>query len=315
MRSFPHIFGTTGRAGGSPLFMIAAALLLSAMAAAGQGAGQPDEWGDMPVIVAPTDPGRAAAAQLPLIPGDGGFNSFAATDLVSPPLGDVLPAITPVVIELFTSQGCSSCPPVDAMVASLAAEPGVLPLSFHVDYWDYLGWADSFAHPEFTARQAAYANAVGERALYTPQLIVNGLDTAVSPGPAQLMGLIDAHRLSPAMVAVHTDKSPDGSRIEVTPLSQLGGSVDLLLIRYAPQRKVRVLAGENRGREIHYTNIVLSVDHLADWDGGAPLRLTVRSDSALDDSFPDDTRHVLLVQQEIGRHGLPGPIFAAISLD
>ncbi|WP_207102998.1 DUF1223 domain-containing protein [Paracoccus shandongensis] len=285
----------------------------------GMGAGQHDRGGaaqgDAPVISAPRDPGRSAPSSAYAPTELGGVNSFAASD--TPPTMDSFgfADAIPVVVELFTSQGCSSCPPADAMLATLSGEPGILPLSFHVDYWDYLGWADSFARPEFTARQERYARAAGEHAVYTPQLIVGGVDTAVSLGPAQLMALIDANRLAPAMVSVQREAGARGQVIELTPLSDLGGGVEILLVRYAPERAVEMTAGENRGRVVTYTNVVLSLDRLAEWDGAAPLRMTVSPDGPADDSFPTDTRHALLVQKELGGHGLPGPILAAIPLD
>lgn len=201
------------------------------------------------------------------------------------------------------------------MLEALTDDPGVLPLSLHVDYWDYLGWADSFGRAEFTARQEAYARAAGERTVYTPQLIIDGQDTAVAPGPAQLMGLIDAHRASPAMVSLNREQTLDGDRIEIVPLSELTNPIDVVLVRYAPQRTVMIKAGENRGREMSYVNVVLSLEKLADWDGQAPLRLTVRQEWLPDDRFPDDTRHVILVQEDLTGHEMPGPILAAIGLD
>ncbi|WP_170167013.1 DUF1223 domain-containing protein [Paracoccus methylarcula] len=272
---------------------------------------------DAPVIAAPADSGRFApsAARQYSAPEMTGFNSFAASDMAPPPLDNFTPPTLPVVVELFTAQGCSSCPPADAMLETLADDPGILPLSLHVDYWDYLGWADSFASPEFTARQEAYARASGERSVYTPQLIIDGQDTAVAPGPAQLLGLIDAHRASPAMVSLQREQTPDGDRIEIVPLSELGGPIDVVLVRYAPHRTVRIKAGENRDREMTYVNVVLSLDKLADWDGQAPLRLIVRREGLPDDSFPADTRHVILVQEELGGQDMPGPILAAIGLD
>ncbi|MFC3629683.1 DUF1223 domain-containing protein [Paracoccus angustae] len=286
---------------------------------AGFGAGRPDRGGyeprDAPVISAPSDPGRSAPSSAYAPTELGGLNSFAATD--APPQMESLglAGAIPVVVELFTSQGCSSCPPADAMLATLSEEPGVLPLSFHVDYWDYLGWADSFARPEFTARQEGYARAAGEHAVYTPQVIVGGVDTAVALGPAQLMGLIDASRVAPALVSVQRDTTPQGQVIELMPLSDLDGGVEILLVRYAPERAVEMTAGENRGKVVTYTNVVLSLDRLAEWDGTAPLRMTVSPDGSASDSFPADTRHALLVQKELGGNGLPGPILAAIRLD
>lgn len=274
--------------------------------------------GDAPLILAPEDAGRQPASALDLpFPGleSGGVNGFAATD-AAPPVATALPSATlPVVVELFTSQGCSSCPPADAMLTALTGTPDVLALSYHVDYWDYLGWADNFARPEFTERQSAYARAAGERSVYTPQMIVDGQDTSVAPGPAQLMGLIDAHRYSPATVTVQRDPTDTGELIEVQPLSDLGGAVDVVLVRYAPERHVDVMAGENRGRTVLYSNVVLTLEHLSRWDGRQPLRLTVRPELMEDGAWPPDTRHALLIQQMQGDEALPGPILAAVRLD
>lgn len=289
---------------------LTAALPVAAQDALGVGA-------DAPIIAAPANPGRSAPSVTSpySAPEIGGFNSFTASDMAPPPLDNFTPPTLPVVVELFTSQGCSSCPPADAMLETLADDPGILPLSLHVDYWDYLGWADSFANPEFTARQEAYARAAGERSVYTPQLIIDGQDTAVAPGPVQLMGLIDAHRASPAVVSLNREQTAEGDRIEIVPLSELAMPIDVILVRYAPQRTVEIKAGENRGREMTYVNVVLSLEKLADWDGQAPLRLTVRQEGLPDDSFPADTRHVILVQEDLSGKEMPGPILAAIGLD
>lgn len=269
-----------------------------------------------PVIAAPDEPSRTAPTEADRFEEftRPSFNGFSAGDMPPPP-DDLAPNFSPVVVELFTSQGCSSCPPADAMLGRLAQQPDVLPLSFHVDYWDYLGWPDSFARPEFSRRQQGYAKVAGERGVYTPQMIVDGQDTAVAPGPAQLMGLIDANRVSPALVNIQREDTPRGDQVEVLPLSDLGGPVDVLLVRYAPERRVQIEEGENRGRAMTYTNVVLSLNHLADWDGRAPLRLTISPEGIPDDRFPADTRHVILVQREMGPKGLPGPILAAIGLD
>lgn len=295
-------------AGGMAIVLAAALLAAPALA---QGAGT------MPVIKAPDEPARMAPALSHSLVGRSGqrANSFVQADQSLPELDEILPAKMPVVVELYTSQGCSSCPPADKMMVGLISDPDVLALSFHVDYWDYLGWADSFARPEFSARQEAYAQAAGERALYTPQLIVNGQDTAVAPDPVQVTSLIDTHRMSAAMVSVQCIQTPEGDKLDVTPLSDLGGPLDLWLLRYVPERKVRILAGENRGREITYNNIVLSVERIAGWDGMAPLRMTVQEDGLNDDRFPEDTRHIVLIQRRLGAQNLPGPIYAVVDLD
>lgn len=284
------------------------------------GAGASDTTGASSALAPPyptTSRPSLADDDMPVITrsGPGAANSLlAAGNAPEPrlPPGEA----SPVVVELFTSQGCSSCPPTDAMVAGLAGSPAVLPLSFHVDYWDYLGWADSFASPEFSARQEAYARASGERSVYTPQVVVGGQDTALSLRPAELMALIDAHRAGPAAVAVrHSDDDPDTQVLELFPLSDPGGRMEVMLIRFAPQRTVEVKAGENRGRRIAYRNVVLDMQRLAVWNGVAPLRLTVRPGTN-DDRFAPDTRHAILVQRLTGgKAGLPGPIMAAALLD
>lgn len=265
------------------------------------GSARTDPYADAPVIEAPEA---------------SGFNSFAESEQAAPELGlSNLPG-APVVVELFTSQGCNSCPPADAMLAGLADDPDILPLSYHVDYWDYLGWKDNFARPEFTRRQKNYARSVGERAVYTPQMIVGGQDTAPSVQPVDLMGMIDAHRASPALVNV-IERDADGRKvIELTPLSDLGGTVGVLLVRFAPRRTVRVTGGENSGRSMTYANVVLDISRLANWDGRAPLRLTIGTASDSGQDFPPDTRHAILIQRMSGAKAqMPGPILTALRLD
>lgn len=278
------------------------------------GADMAPDMAPAPLILAPEDAGRQVPS-VSMLPEGGGINGFATVEPAPPPAAELAVANMPVVVEMFTAQGCSSCPPADTMLGMLAGQPDVLALSYHVDYWDYLGWPDSFARPEFTERQTAYANAAGERSVYTPQMIIEGQDTSVAPGPAQLMGLIDAHRYAPALVSVQRDPTPEGERIEVSPLSELGPSVEVMLVRYAPERRVDVTAGENRGRAVIYSNVVLGLQHLSWWDGLQPLRLTVRADLVSDGAYPDDTRHAVLIQQMRGPRTLPGPILAAIRLD
>ncbi|MCQ0968879.1 DUF1223 domain-containing protein (plasmid) [Paracoccus sp. TK19116] len=226
-------------------------------------------------------------------------------------------AIAPVVVELFTSQGCSSCPPADMMLSELADRPGVLALSYHVDYWDYLGWADDFAEPAFTQRQKSYARVAGERAIYTPQIIVGGDETGPSLGPVELTSLIDTDRIGPALISIAQHPDGDRRRFELQPQSDLGGRVGVLMVRYLPRRTVEIGAGENRGRSITYRNIVVSVEKLAEWTGNAPLRMTVSDgmSAAASGGFPEDTRHAILVQRMDARGALAGPILTAIRLD
>lgn len=244
-----------------------------------------------------------------------GIVSFAEAQPRSRMMGPV--GHPPVVVELFTSQGCSSCPPADEMLADLADREDVLALSWHVDYWDYLGWADDFARPEFTRRQQAYAHQTGERAIYTPQLIVGGTDTLIALRPAELMGLLQTQMARPAPVMVSSSPGKEGYRIELTPRGPIADRVAIILVRYAPHRKVAIKAGENRGIALDYRNVVLAAERIAEWDGRTPLRMTVRRDSQNSADFPDDTRHAILAQ-ELGQgdpRSASGPILAAIRLD
>lgn len=220
----------------------------------------------------------------------------------------------PVVVELFTSQGCSSCPPADALIGTMSDEPGVLTLSWHVDYWDYLGWADVFARPEHTARQEAYADAAGERGVYTPQIIIDGQDTLLSLHRAALMALIDEHAARPPTIMVTAASEGEVHVIDLTPRVVVPGGVEIALVRYLPHRSVQVKAGENRGRTIDYRNIVVNSELLTRWPAREPLRLTVRPGNDPDEAYPDDTLHAILVQQALAG-GEPGPILAAVRLD
>lgn len=220
----------------------------------------------------------------------------------------------PVVVELFTSQGCSSCPPADAMLAELAGDDSVLPLAWHVDYWDYLGWRDDFGQPDHSARQEAYAAARRERGIFTPQLIVDGEETLETLRPADLMAMVGAHRARPATIAVVVRPQGTHDIVELTPRGRVPGGAALVLVRYAPQRAVEVRAGENRGRVLTYTNVVLDSEIIRRWTATAPLRLKVKPRAGADGGFPEDTRHAILIQQILPPPRL-GPILAAIRLD
>lgn len=224
---------------------------------------------------------------------------------------------SPVVVELFTSQGCSSCPPADEMLGGLADRDDILALSWHVDYWDYLGWTDEFARPEFTRRQQAYARTWGERAIYTPQLIVGGSDTLIALRPAELMALLEARMARPAEVIVSARPQGEGYRIELTPRSAIRGQVAITLVRYVPRREVRIRAGENRGLTAEYRNVVLAAVRIGEWNGRAPLRMNVTPGTQEGGGdFPADTRHVILAQEiPPGSKDASGPILAAIRLD
>lgn len=180
----------------------------------------------------------------------------------------------PVVIELYTSQGCSSCPPADALMEELAERDDVIPLALHVDYWDYIGWSDRFADPAFTTRQKAYARAVGSRSIFTPQMIVNGQEHLVGVRPMELAELISRHAARTSPVTITLTRSEGKLRIDIAADPPLGEKAVVQLIRYSPSQTVSIERGENAGQTIRYTNIVTALEPIAEWDGAQPMSIT-----------------------------------------
>ena len=207
-----------------------------------------------------------------------------------------------VVVELFTSQGCSSCPPADAILAELAERDDVLPLAFHVDYWDYIGWADIFGAPENTERQKAYAYANGTKMVYTPQMIVGGLDAVAGTKPMKLAAAIERHHDVAEPVALRADR--DGARqiVSVRALGPLTGPVDVVVVRYMPASTVEISRGENAGHTFTYRNIVTRFGRIARWDGAGELRAEA--------PLQGEEEAAVLVQA-----AGPGAILAAASVD
>lgn len=181
---------------------------------------------------------------------------------------------SPVVVELFTSQGCSSCPPADAILAELSDRDDVIALALHVDYWDYIGWKDVFAMREFTRRQKAYARTGGWKMIYTPQMVVNGVDDVIGSRPMTLNKLIRKHAEKPSHVDL--DVTRDGETIVIRAEAQNGlRPCDIHVVRYKPEEQVIIARGENAGRTLTYTNIVRSWDVVARWDGRGTFESTV----------------------------------------
>lgn len=184
-------------------------------------------------------------------------------------------AKAPVVVELFTSQGCVACPPADVLLGELAQKPQVLPLALHVDYWDYIGWEDTFGSPAFTERQKAYARASGQRSIFTPQMVIGGSKHVVGFEPVEVARLIEAEEARPDAAEVQMSRKSGMLSVRLAPLAAPVGAAEVQLVRYLPQATVDILRGENAGKTMSYTNIVTDWQHIADWDGTAPLGLEV----------------------------------------
>lgn len=222
---------------------------------------------------------RAAAAALLLLAG--GSRALAAD-----------PA-HPAVVELFQSQGCSSCPPANANFLKVADRPDVLALSWQVTYWDHLGWKDSFARPEFNARQWDYARALHRAGVATPQLIVNGRTTGIGSGRGEIEALIR-----------DGDRGAGGPIISLTArtVSVNGGrsGASVIMVRYDPKLvQVPIQRGENEGRTLPHRNVVREVSLLG------------RSVAGLREYGLPVARRAGLKTAVIVQDGRGGPILAA----
>jgi len=204
----------------------------------------------------------------------------------------------PVLIELYTSQGCSSCPAADAILAGLAGRDDVIALALHVDYWDYIGWPDTFAKPAFTERQKAYARATGAHTIYTPQMIVGGSEQLIGAQPGELVETLAREFQRPDAVTLDLVRNGGDLVIRAEATGKLAEPAVVQVVRYIPEQTVDIEHGENAGRHIEYHNIVTDWDVLGSWDGSAPLDLTV----PLSGDQP-----VVVVVQEAG----PGRVLAA----
>jgi hypothetical protein len=214
-------------------------------------------------------------------------------------------ASRPVIVELFTSQGCSSCPPADAFLEELKATPRVIALSLNVDYWDYLGWHDTLADKSYSQRQYDYARSRGDMDVYTPQMVVDGMSHYVGSNKSAVRAAIKrAQAATPALwvpmscsdndkevviQAEARDKSPEGT---------------IWLLSIAPKVSVKIDRGENAGREISYYNVVRKLMPAGMWKGEA-LTLKLPKSGLLG---PDCKACVALLQS-----GDVGPVIGAAS--
>ena len=224
--------------------------------------------------------------------------AFAAALSVASPLAA---QDNPVVVELYTSQGCSSCPPADAILHQLADREDVIALALHVDYWDYIGWEDPYGNPAHAERQRAYARVGQRRTIYTPEMVVQGETDIVGAKPMKLSEAISKHaKMAPK---VDLDLTRDGDKLVIAAkaLAQLTGPMTVHMLRYAPEHTTKIKRGENRGKTLSYANVVEDWQVLGDWDGAAPLSISAE--------ITGDLPSVVIIQ---GKDA--GPIFAAARL-
>lgn len=193
-----------------------------------------------------------------------------------------------VVVELFTSQGCSSCPPADAILRDLALEDGVIVLGWHVDYWDYLGWKDEFSRPENTERQMGYRDRWNLRTLYTPQAVIHGEAQVVGSNEQEIRMYAGQFKAEKPMMNIAMSTSNGTANISVSALTARLPASDIYLVRITPEATTNIRRGENAGKTIIYVNVVQEMTWIGNWNGRSKVNV-----SALVDS---DSKYVVLVQ-------------------
>jgi hypothetical protein len=175
------------------------------------------------------------------------------------------------VIELFTSQGCSSCPDADRLLGEITKDPSVIAVSLPIDYWDYLGWKDTLADPKFTARQKAYSKIRGDRQVYTPQVVVNGKLHALGSDRASIEKAISDSSGKHGVMSVPVKVSMAKGQITVSlpESTSANNTAEVWICSVAKEIPVAIGRGENRGKDVTYHNVVRNWLKVGDWSGKA----------------------------------------------
>jgi len=212
----------------------------------------------------------------------------------------------PTVVELFTSQGCSSCPPADALLYELAGRADVLAISWHVTYWDYIGWKDPFATGWSTDRQRAYRSQLGNSYVYTPQMVIDGRHDVVGSRRREVMHTVQASRDdAPSRIRIGLGHEAAAGELILTFAAQpLDRPLEIWLVGYSGVHETKVARGENRGATLRNTHVARTLDRLGSWDGTArTLRVPLPAH--------EDVAGFAVILQEPGQ----GPIRGAAKLD
>jgi hypothetical protein len=210
------------------------------------------------------------------------------------------------VLELFTSQGCSSCPPADKLLEELSMRSDLITLAYHVDYWDYIGWKDTFGSPKNTKLQRDYAEGMGSRRIYTPQVVINGKVHVVGSRRDEIEAAVSADILQ---VPVEMGVRDGVLEVDVEPQADGTDSAVLWLVTFRKQADVVIERGENRDQTLSYSHVVLARQAIGVWDPaeGVVLRLPLA-----DVMVGDADGLAILVQTDLD--GLPGPVLGAAAL-
>lgn len=209
------------------------------------------------------------------------------------------------VVELFTSQGCASCPPADKAAAKLADDGNVIMLSYHVDYWNYLGWADTMSSPENTKRQYDYSAAMGRSGVYTPQAVINGRAEMVGTGLGQIRDSLASAETGANALSVPITMKKAGDEV-VIDIGAGEGKADVLVVYFKSHEQVTIKAGENKDKTLDYRNIVTDVQTVGMWHG-EPDTITLPA-RVLD---PSESDGCAILLQTTDQNGNPGAILGA----
>jgi|GEM_PF-249942 len=218
-----------------------------------------------------------------------------------------LTTLTPVVLELFTAEGCGSCLAADANLGSWAKQRSVLVLTYHVDYWDYIGWRDMKADPAFAQRQLGYVEAFGRSMIYTPQLIVGGADESLGTDRDRLSMMLSNSRYIATMAPLRLMRDAAGQVFADLPAVALPKPATIWLVSFRRQVETDILAGENAGHHVSAVNVVRAVQKIGDWTGSA-ARLPVPINLKAGGDLPADAAAVIANQAEYG------PVIAATAV-
>ncbi len=215
---------------------------------------------------------------------------------------------SPVLVELFTSQGCSSCLPANALAGRLTRRDDLVVLSFHVNYWDYIGWRDPFATEATTGRQYHYAETLHERNVYTPQMVIAGMTPVVGSDEAAVMRAIDdASRRAPGGPQITVAHVGDRFRLSLGAGRYPGPPADVLLVLYDRRHETPVSRGENRGRTVVNHHVVRHIRPIGKWDGSA-IQISLSESDVLGDDGRDGC---VIIVQAAGQ----GPVITAAEFD
>jgi hypothetical protein len=210
--------------------------------------------------------------------------------------GMAFPAPRPVVVELYTSQGCSSCPPADALLGELTHQHNVIALAFHVDYWDDQGWVDRFASPAATQRQQRYGQTLKLASVFTPQVIIDGQRSYVGSDRNAILSQISGRHEG---VGLAIAAQGDDLVVDLAPGDAQAGA-DVLLLAVVPEAQTAVAHGENSGRKLQEFNIVRASSVLGNCSGSAQRFTVPRS------TLPGDAKQAVVLVQQAGQRSILG---------